>query len=172
MRYYESLYIVNPNYEQSRLDEIMKTVSDKITEYGFKTINHFVWGKKRLAYNIQQHKYGTYVLLHFETEGSMNLDQFERFMVLQKTILRNQTVLLDDKPKKQSEKSTSSDEAINKEKSEQIVVSEQSSTKKVEETNKAVEADGTPKDDQIDETPEAEQLDEPVESDAEEKEEK
>ena len=172
MRYYESLYIVNPNYEQSRLDEIIKTVSDKITEYGFKTINHFVWGKKRLAYNIQQHKYGTYVLLHFETEGSINLDQFERFMVLQKTILRNQTVLLDDKPKKQSEKSTSSDEAINKEKSEQIVVSEQSSTKKVEETNKAVEADGTPKDDQIDETPEAEQLDEPVESDAEEKEEK
>ena len=172
MRYYESLYIVNPNYEQSRLDEIIKTVSDKITEYGFKTINHFVWGKKRLAYNIQQHKYGTYVLLHFETEGSMNLDQFELFMVLKKTILRNQTVLLDDKPKKQSEKSTSSDEAINKEKSEQIVVSEQSSTKKVEETNKAVEADETPKDDQAAETPEAEQLDDPVESDAEEKEEK
>ena len=172
MRYYESLYIVNPNYEQSRLDEIIKTVSDKITEYGFKTINHFVWGKKRLAYNIQQHKYGTYVLLHFETDGSMNLDQFERFMVLQKTILRNQTVLLDDKPKKQSEKSTSSDGTLNKEKSEQIVVSEQSSTKKVEETNKAVEADETPKDDQTDETPKAEQLDDPVESDAEEKEEK
>ena len=172
MRYYESLYIVNPNYEQSRLDEIIKTVSDKITEYGFKTINHFVWGKKRLAYNIQQHKYGTYVLLHFETEGSMNLDQFERFMVIQKTILRNQTVLLDDKPKKQSEKSTSLDEAINKDKSEQRLVSEQSSTKKVEETNEPVEADETPKDDQADETPEAEQLDEPVESDAEEKEEK
>ena len=172
MRYYESLYIVNPNYEQSRLDEIIKTVSDKITEYGFETINHFVWGKKRLAYNIQQHKYGTYVLLHFETEGSMNLDQFERFMVLQKTILRNQTVLLDDKPKKQSEKSTSLDEAINKDKSEQRLVSEQSSTKKVEETNEAVEADETPKDDRADETPEAEQLDDPVESDAEEKEEK
>ena len=172
MRYYESLYIVNPNYEQSRLDEIIKTVSDKITEYGFETINHFVWGKKRLAYSIQQHKYGTYVLLHFETEGSMNLDQFERFMVLQKTILRNQTVLLDDKPKKQSEKSTSLDEAINKDKSEQRLVSEQSSTKKVEETNEAVEADETPKDDRADETPEAEQLDDPVESDAEEKEEK
>ena len=172
MRYYESLYIVNPNYEQSRLDEIIKTVSDKITEYGFETINHFVWGKKRLAYNIQQHKYGTYVLLHFEAEGSMNLDQFERFMVLQKTILRNQTVLLDDKPKKQSEKSTSLDEAINKDKSEQRLVSEQSSTKKVEETNEAVEADETPKDDRADETPEAEQLDDPVESDAEEKEEK
>ena len=114
MRYYESLYIVNPNYEQNRLDEVMKTVSDKISEYGFKTINHFVWGKKRLAYNIQEHKYGSYVLLHFETESLENLERFERFMVLQKTILRNQTVLLDDKPEKQSEKSESSTESVDK----------------------------------------------------------
>ena len=46
MRYYESLYIVNPNFEQSRLDEAMKTVSEKISEYGFKVINHFEWGKR------------------------------------------------------------------------------------------------------------------------------
>ncbi len=32
MRYYESLYIVNPSYEQDRLDEVMKTVSDKMGE--------------------------------------------------------------------------------------------------------------------------------------------
>ena len=57
MRYYESLYIVNPNFEQSRLDKAMKTVSEKISEYGFKVINHFEWGKKRLAYNINEHKY-------------------------------------------------------------------------------------------------------------------
>ena len=55
MRYYESLYIVNPNFEQSRLDNAMKTVSEKISEYGFKVINHFEWGKKRLAYNINEH---------------------------------------------------------------------------------------------------------------------
>ena len=30
MRYYESLYIVNPNFEQDRLDEVMKTVTDKM----------------------------------------------------------------------------------------------------------------------------------------------
>ena len=110
MRYYESLYIVNPNYEQGKLDEVMKTVSETISEYGFKTINHFVWGKKRLAYNIQEHKYGSYVMLHFETESSENLDTFERFMVLQKPVLRNQTIVMDEKPKKQSEKSSLSDE--------------------------------------------------------------
>ena len=110
MRYYESLYIVNPNFEQSRLDKAMKTVSEKISEYGFKVINHFEWGKKRLAYNINEHKYGSYVLLHFETESVENLDRFERFMVLQKSILRNQTVLLDKKPQAQSEKDSTNKE--------------------------------------------------------------
>ena len=109
MRYYESLYIVNPNYEQGKLDEVMKTVSEAIADFGFNPINHFVWGKKRLAYNIQEHKYGSYVMLHFETESPENLESFERFMVLQKPILRNQTVVLDEKPKKQSEKVSSSE---------------------------------------------------------------
>ena len=110
MRYYESLYIVNPNFEQSRLDKAMKAVSEKISEYGFKVINHFEWGKKRLAYNINEHKYGSYVLLHFETESIENLERFERFMVLQKSILRNQTVLLDKKPEAQSEKDLTNEE--------------------------------------------------------------
>jgi small subunit ribosomal protein S6 len=98
MRYYESLYIVNPNYEQDRLDEVMNTVSDKIGEYGFSIINHRAWSKKRLAYAIQKHKYGTFVLIHFETESVENLNNFERFMVLQKPVLRNQTVVLDARP--------------------------------------------------------------------------
>ena len=110
MRYYESLNIVNPNFEQGKLEEVMKAVTETISDYGFKTINHFVWGKKRLAYNIQEHKYGSYVLLHFETDSHENLDSFERFMVLQKPILRNQTVALQDKPGKQTEKAISGEE--------------------------------------------------------------
>ena len=98
MRYYESLYIVNPNYEQERLDDVMKSVADKLSEYGFSIINHRIWGKKRLAYQIEKHKYGSFILLHFETESTENLERFERFMILQKTILRNQTVSLAIKP--------------------------------------------------------------------------
>ena len=98
MRYYESLYIVNPNYEQERLDDVMKSVADKLSEYGFSIINHRIWGKKRLAYSIEKHKYGSFILLHFETDSTKNLERFERFMILQKTILRNQTVSLAIKP--------------------------------------------------------------------------
>ena len=99
MRYYESLYIVNPNYEQNRIDEVMKLVSDKCNDYKFKIINHQVWGKKRLAYSIQKHKYGSFILLHFESKMVDKLNEFDRFMFLHNDILRNQTVVLDQEPK-------------------------------------------------------------------------
>ena len=98
MRYYESLYIVNPNYENERLDKEIDSVSKKATELGFKSLNHKPWGKKRLAYAIDGHKYGAYIIFQFETESVSNLSEFERFMVLNKSVIRNQTVALSAKP--------------------------------------------------------------------------
>ena len=131
MRYYESLYIVNPNFEQDRLDEVMKTVTDKMGEYGFSIINHRLWGKKRLAYAIQKHKYGSFILLHFETETVENLNQFQRFMILEKPILRNQTVVLDTRPEVQKE-----DEIVDE--SKEAVASSDSGSEKLEEETKEV----------------------------------
>ena len=129
MKYYESLYIVNPNYENDRLDEVMKMVTDKLGEYKFSIINHRSWGKKRLAYSIQKHKYGSFILLHFETESVVNLNRFERFMVLQKQILRNQTICLDTKPEikieeKQGNESTVNDENESTTKKTKTVIEE------------------------------------------------
>ena len=98
MRYYESLYIVNSNYEQSRINDIMKEVENKCDEYKLKIINHHIWGKKRLAYNIDKHKYGSFILLNFETTAINSLQEFDRFMILHNNVLRNQTVYLDKKP--------------------------------------------------------------------------
>lgn len=98
MRYYEVLYIVNPNYEQERLEDVMKEVDEKVAGYKFNVINHRVWGKKRLAYPIEKHKYGIYVLLQFETESLDRLVNFERFVELHKVIMRNQTVRLNERP--------------------------------------------------------------------------
>ena len=134
MRYYESLYIVNPNFEQDRLDEVMKTVTDKMGEYGFSIINHRLWGKKRLAYAIQKHKYGSFILLHFETETVENLNQFQRFMILEKPILRNQTVVLDTRPEVQKE-----DEIVDE--SKEAVASSDSGSEKLEEETKEVVAE-------------------------------
>ena len=152
MRYYESLYIVNPNYEQERLDDVMKSVADKLSEYGFSIINHRIWGKKRLAYSIEKHKYGSFILLHFETESTENLERFERFMILQKTILRNQTVSLAIKPeahvedepvKDEEQKETTDDSSVASETKEKSNVEseEDSEEEPVIEKEIAVETD-------------------------------
>ena len=147
MRYYESLYIVNPNFEQSRIDEVMKLVSDKCGDYKFKIINHHTWGKKRLAYSIQKHKYGSFILLHFASETADKLKEFDRFMYLNKHILRNQTVVLNQEPE------VSSDDEYKKKNDETLnevdeSVAEDSSDKVDEKADESV-AEGS--DDKVDE---------------------
>ena len=68
MRYYETLYIANPNYEQDRLVQLMKNVANELDGKKVSIINHYIWSKKRLAYLIQKYKYGTFIILHFEAE--------------------------------------------------------------------------------------------------------
>ena len=114
MRYYESLYIINPNYEDSRIDETMKMVSEKCSDYGLKIINHRIWGKKRLAYSIQKHKYGSFILLHFECKSIEKLKEFDRFMILENDILRNQTVVLGKKPQIHNEDESKRDDSSSK----------------------------------------------------------
>ena len=98
MRYYETLYIVNPNYEQERLTDVIETVAEEVKKSSVKIIEQIVWGKKRLAYRIQNHKYGTFILLKLETENPNFLIDFNMFMKLNKAIIRAQTIRLDEKP--------------------------------------------------------------------------
>jgi len=104
MRYYETLYIANPNYEQDRLVQLMESVSNELKENKVSIINHYIWSKKRLAYLIQKYKYGTFIILHFEAEKFDFLKDFDTYLKLDKSILRHQTILLEKKPDKYDEK--------------------------------------------------------------------
>lgn len=99
MRYYETLYIINPNYELERLDAVTKAVGDVLEKAeGVTVINHRIWGKKRLAYPIEKHKYGTYVLLQFELDTPAFLTDLDQFLKLEKAIIRHQTIRLESRP--------------------------------------------------------------------------
>ena len=47
MRYYETIYIVHPDFEDSRLDEIMSSVDKQIEKNCDEIVNSYVWGKRR-----------------------------------------------------------------------------------------------------------------------------
>jgi small subunit ribosomal protein S6 len=98
MRYYETIYIVDPNLENLVLDKTMDEISKELEKTESKLINHRIWGKKRLAYQIDKQKYGTYVLLQFEEGNQEKMIDFSTWMKLNNSIIRHMTVLLDVKP--------------------------------------------------------------------------
>ena len=98
MRYYEILYIVNPNFERKKIDDTMNEIDIRLKETKSKIINHIIWGKKRLAYTMQGHKYGTYVLLHYESGDQKKLDEFDAWLKLSNLVVRHMIVRLDNEP--------------------------------------------------------------------------
>ena len=98
MRYYETMYIVNPSLEEGQLNKIIETLNDEFEKNKVKVINHYVWGKKRLAYPIQDHKYGNYIIIHFESEEQKFLINFGMFLKLNESVMRYQTVRLNKQP--------------------------------------------------------------------------
>ena len=106
MRYYETIYIVDPNLENSVLEKTMNQIGQELEKTKAKIINHRDWGKKRLAYQVAKQKYGSFILLQFEIDDLSKMQDFDQWLKLNNLILRHMTVSLDQKPEKHIEKST------------------------------------------------------------------
>ena len=98
MNYYELLYIVNPNFERKKIDDAMKGIENRLKKTKSKIINHIIWGKKKLAYPIQDHKYGTYIMAHYNGGDKSAIDEFNSWLRLSNLVIRHMTVRLDSKP--------------------------------------------------------------------------
>ena len=98
MRYYEILYIINPKFEKDKINSTIVEVTRKLEETKSKIINHYIWGKKRLSYPINNQKYGTYVLLQFEDGDRIKMNDFDTWMKLENLIMRHITIKLDNRP--------------------------------------------------------------------------
>ena len=99
MRYYETIYIVNPNLDNNTLSNILVEIAKELAKTKSKVINHYNWGKKRLAYPIDKQKYGSYIILQYEGGDKSKINDFDTWMKLNNAILRHMTILLDEKPK-------------------------------------------------------------------------
>ena len=104
MSFYETLYIVDPNLENSSLEKTMDEIGKELEKTKSKIINHRVWGKKRLAYPIERQKYGSYILMQFESGDQEKMIDYDTWMRLNNSVHRHMTVLLDQKPDVQIEK--------------------------------------------------------------------
>ena len=98
MRFYETLYIVNPNFENDKLTKFQKEIEIELRKTKSRLINHRIWNKKRLAYPIDKQKYGTYMLLQFEGGNLDKITDFDTWMKLSNQVLRHMTTTLNSEP--------------------------------------------------------------------------
>ena len=106
MRYYETIYIVDPNLENTILEKTMTEIGQELEKTKAKIINHRDWGKKRLAYQVDNQKYGSFILLQYEVKELSKMNDFDTWLKLNRLVLRHMTVSLDKKPDKYIEKTS------------------------------------------------------------------
>jgi len=93
---YETIFIVQPDANQERQDEILKEVKGILSEKKTAVLSEQNWGKKTLAYEIKKNKEGFYYYVKFSSlvaEVPNNLSLFYRRT---DAILRFMTLKLDD----------------------------------------------------------------------------
>ena len=109
MRYYETIYIVDPNLDNTILEKTMTEIGQELEKTKAKIINHRDWGKKKLAYQVDNQKYGSFILLQFEIEELSKMNDFDSWLKLNNLVLRHMTVSLNKKPDKYIEKTSVSE---------------------------------------------------------------
>ena len=87
MRDYELAFIVEPNTDDEGVTSVVEKVS-QFVQTGDGTVTSIdVWGRRKLAYPINNHREGTYVLMQTKMLPSLLVD-LERNLKLSEEIVR------------------------------------------------------------------------------------
>ena len=109
MRIYENLFIVKPDATEEEIDHLIDQMSKNLVAGGGTVDKVDKWGKRRLAYRVEKHREGNYVLIQFTT-GPEAVKEFERRLRVQDAVIKFITVRIDEtlkrveKRKKEREK--------------------------------------------------------------------
>ena len=94
MRKYELIYIVKPQEEEA-IEALVAKFDGIITDNGGTIEKTDRWGKRRLAYPIQDLTEGYYVLQHLVAEPAV-INELDRIMKITDDPLRHMIVVVED----------------------------------------------------------------------------
>ncbi len=97
MNTYESIFILNPDLPEDKVEEHIGAVEGLIEASGGTVARVERWGKKRLAYTVKRQRYGIYVLIHFS--GPPNtVPEIERYYKITESVMKYLTVRTEELP--------------------------------------------------------------------------
>ena len=70
-RTYEALYILNPALTDEEITEFVDMIGGVVEQNGGTVLAKGKWDKRKLAYEINHFKEGTYCLMYFDAEGTV-----------------------------------------------------------------------------------------------------
>ena len=95
MNKYESIYVIKPTVEEEGIKALVEKFSTLIQQEGGQVDNVDEWGKRRLAYPIEDFKEGYYVLMNFTAAPTVP-QELERVYKITDDIIRYLTVREDE----------------------------------------------------------------------------
>ena len=88
MRKYEIMYIIRPNIEDEAKNALVERFNTILTDNGAELTESKDWGKRRLAYEINDFRDGYYQLVHINA-GAPAVDEFSRLAKISEDIIRH-----------------------------------------------------------------------------------
>ncbi len=88
MRKYEIMYIIRPTVLEDDRKALIAELNDIFTSRGAEVLETNEWGIKDLAYEIQKHKKGYYVVLSVNSDDEAR-NEFDRVVRIKETVIRH-----------------------------------------------------------------------------------
>ena len=113
MRSYQSVLILKPDIEDSRVDEALAKIEEFIKSNGGAILKTEKWGKKRLAYRVKKNRFGVYLNLYHTLEPSGVIDLEKKYKLFDLIIKFMVLHLADDELERALGRDDETDEAEN-----------------------------------------------------------
>ena len=91
MREYEVMVILDPSLEERTVEPSLDKYLNVIRKDGGSVENVDVWGRRRLAYEIQKNAEGIYAVINLTAEPA-TVKEFDRQLTLNESILRTKVM--------------------------------------------------------------------------------
>ena len=92
---YELVFITDPSLSDKEIESVLKKIKKSFTKSGGKLIHEYVWGRRRLAYEISGNDFGVYHAWYFTGTGE-TVNELQRQFGYSDDILRHQIMKTDD----------------------------------------------------------------------------
>ena len=100
-RLYDLIFIARPATPEEELKKVLTSIEHTCAEKGAKIEKTEHWGTRKLAYRVAKHREGIYVYQQIRTTHSELIAELERRLRVQDTIIKYQTIRLDEDLKRQ-----------------------------------------------------------------------